>query len=61
MEIKQHLPHLAAAPVAVAVVSHTYAGLGFEPVALSVDLDAYPEEDDEDEGEEDEEGEEVDE
>lgn len=40
MEIKQHLPHLAAAPVAVAVVSHTYAGLGFEPVALSVSVSA---------------------
>ena len=40
MDIKQHLPHLAAAPVAVAVVSHTYAGLGFEPVALSVSVSA---------------------
>ena len=40
MEIKQHLPHLAAAPVAVAVVSHTYGGLGFEPVALSVAVSA---------------------
>lgn len=36
MEIKQHLPHLAAAPVAVAVVNHTYGGLGFESVELSV-------------------------
>ena len=34
------MPHLAAAPVAVAVVSHTYAGLGFEPVALSVSVSA---------------------
>ena len=40
MDIKQHLPHLAAAPVAVAVISHTYAGLGFEPVALSVSVSA---------------------
>lgn len=40
MDIKQHLPHLAAAPVAVSVVSHTYAGLGFEPVALSVAVSA---------------------
>lgn len=40
MDIKQHLPHLAAAPVAVAVVSHTYGGLGFEPVALSVAVSA---------------------
>lgn len=40
MEIKQHLPHLAAAPVAVAVVNHTYGGLGFEPVALSVAVSA---------------------
>lgn len=40
MDIKQHLPHLAAAPVAVAVVSHTYGGLGFEPVALSVSVSA---------------------
>lgn len=36
MDIKQNLPHLAAAPMAVAVVAHTYGGLGFEPVALSV-------------------------
>lgn len=40
MDIKQHLPHLAAAPVAVAVVAHTYAGLGFTPVALSVAVSA---------------------
>ena len=40
MDIKQHLPHLAALPLAAAVVSHTYGGLGFEPVALSVAVSA---------------------
>ena len=36
MEIKQHLPHLMGLPPAVGVVVHTYSGLAFEPVALSV-------------------------
>ena len=36
MEIKQHLPHLMGLPPAVGVVVHTYQGLAFEPVALSV-------------------------
>ena len=36
MEIKQHLPHLIGLPAAVGVVVHTYSGLAFEPVALSV-------------------------
>lgn len=36
MEIKQHLPHLMGLPPAVGVVMHTYQGLAFEPVALSV-------------------------
>lgn len=35
-----HIPHLVAIPPAIAVVSHTYGGLGFEPVALSVAVSA---------------------
>ena len=36
MEIKQHLPHLMGLPPAVGVVVHTYQGLAFEPVQLSI-------------------------
>lgn len=36
MEIKQHLPHLMGLPPAIGVVVHTYQGLAFEPVALSI-------------------------
>ena len=36
MEIKQHLPHLIGLPAAVGVVVHTYSGLAFEPVQLSI-------------------------
>ena len=36
MEIKQHLPHMIGLPAAVGVVVHTYSGLAFEPVALSI-------------------------
>lgn len=36
MEIKQQVPHLMGLPPAVGVVVHTYSGLAFEPVALSV-------------------------
>ena len=36
MEIKQHLPHLMGLPPAVGVVVHTYSGLAFEPVQLSI-------------------------
>ena len=36
MEIKQHLPHLIGLPAAVGVVVHTYQGLAFEPVQLSI-------------------------
>lgn len=36
MEIKRHLPHLIGLPAAVGVVVHTYSGLAFEPVQLSI-------------------------
>ena len=36
MEIKQHIPHLMGLPPAVGVVVHTYQGLAFEPVQLSI-------------------------
>ena len=36
MEIKQHLPHMIGLPAAVGVVVHTYQGLAFEPVQLSI-------------------------
>ena len=36
MEIKQHLPHMIGLPAAVGVVVHTYSGLAFEPVQLSI-------------------------
>ena len=40
MEIKQHLPHLMGLPPAVGVVVHTYQGLAFEPVQLSIAVSA---------------------
>ena len=40
MDINHYLPHLAAAPVAVATVAHTYGGLGFASQPLSIAVSA---------------------